>query len=550
MRNPLDWIRSLFAKPGQDPMQVARYVLPYPVAGVNLLPDEILCLATVWACIDAIARGVGQEEWNVFAPSLDGLRRDKLPNDPLAYVLNTRPNPEMTAIGFREAMLFQAIPNGNAYAEIVTDARGVVRELWPLPTDRVTPFRDPATWALLYRYRHPNGELQNIDAKKVFHLRGPGLYGLLGDNLIARAAKSMGVAAAQERYTASFFGQGANPGGVLEMPGKLNEVIHKQLREEFAEKKKGPENAHKPLILEGGMTWKATGVEPSKSQLVEGRQFQVEEVCRWFGVPPHKVQHLEHATFSNIEHLSIEFVRDAINPWNKRLEQEADYKLLHQDRQRAPWKTTGLDTRPLLSGDAKSRADGYAIMRTNGIMNVNEIRHLEGLNPIDGDDGEMYLVPSNLTTTDRLVNPPKPPPAAPALGPGKLGAKDPGDDPGADDEGASDSGADLVARQALTVIMGGALQRYARHLDNFRAELERRRPGRSPGTDVDQLHAELLAAERAKLVPKLFRDLEAAQPFAARVLGRELDLGDLWRVAALVDAGAQPSTAAARLLPG
>jgi hypothetical protein len=149
VKSPLAWFRDLFARKGQDPVQIARYVLPYPVAGVNLLPDEILSLATVWACIDAIARAIGQCSWNVYRPLGEG-RRELLANDNLMWLLNTRPNPEMTAIGFREAMLFRAFPYGNAYAEIVRDAGGRVAELWPLPSDRVTPRRDPATWELFY----------------------------------------------------------------------------------------------------------------------------------------------------------------------------------------------------------------------------------------------------------------------------------------------------------------------------------------------------------------------------------------------------------------
>ncbi len=158
MKSPLTWIRDLFARSGQDPQQIVRYVLPYPVAGVNLLPDEILSLSAVWACIDVIARGIGQCDWLVYAPGAPGQRK-LLEDDPLAYVLNTRPNPEMTAIGFREALLFNAVPNGNGYAEIVTDFAGRPVEIWPLPTARVQPRRDRETWALYYEYNQPDGTI-------------------------------------------------------------------------------------------------------------------------------------------------------------------------------------------------------------------------------------------------------------------------------------------------------------------------------------------------------------------------------------------------------
>lgn len=534
MKSPLAWFRELFARQGQDPRQITRYVLPYPVAGVSLLPDDILSLATVWACIDSIARGIGQCDLNVYKPGKEG-RRELLSDDSLMYVLNTRPNPEMTAIGFREALLFQGIPFGNAYAEIVTDRGGRVLELWPLPSDRVTPQRD-SNRNLVYVYRQPDGTQVVLEQRQVFHLRGPGMHGLLGDNLIARAAKSMAVAAAQERFTASFFGQGANPGGLLEFPGKLADDQFNRLKNDFAEKRKGPENAHKPMILESGMKWTATGTEPAKSQLVEGRQFSVEEICRWFGVPPHKVQHLLHATFSNIEHQSIEFVRDAVTPWCRRIEQEADYKLLHQDRQRGPWRSTKFDVRPLLAGDAKSRADGYAVMRQNGIMNANEIRHLEGMNPQEASDGEAYLVQSNLTTVERLVNPPEPP--APALPPGgdpeAEDPEDPTDDP-------ANTKAESLARLAFATILAGALHRYSLKLKNRRTDLERK----ARGGDLEAN----LEAERVATWPRALEEMQAARPFALLAIGRPLADIDLQRCVSLVDAGESPMQAVQNLLP-
>lgn len=542
MRSPWAWIQNLLRR-GPDPRQIERFQLPYPVSGLNLTPDDILSLGAVWACIDSIARAIGVCPWGVYlgAPGSTG-PRELAETDPLLWVLNTRPNPEMTAIGFREAMLFQAVPQGNAYAEIVRDLSGRVAELWPLMGDRVRPKRDPNTWALFYEYTEPWGEVKRLEPRDVFHLRGPGLYGLMGDNLIARAAKSMSVAAAQERYSASFFGQGAQPGGILQTPTKLNDESHKRLKEDFADKRKGPENAHKPLILEAGWTWKETGVDPQKSQLVEGRKFSVEEICRWFGVPPHKVQHLEHATFSNIEHQSIEFVQDAVAPWCVRMQQEADYKLI---RARMP-RHTEIDTSGLLRGDAKTRAEGYAIMRQNGLMSANEIRAKEGMNTIK--NGDVLLVQSNLTTIERIIEPPKPPPM---LGPGGAPSDDPEEDTdeeaGEPDGFEADTDAGAVARVAFTTIVGGALNRYARRLENRRTDLARRPP--SKHQNAEALGTALMDAAREAFRPRLFLELEAAQPFAEIVLGRVLNRGDWVRLAAAVDGGVAPDVAVAALLP-
>lgn len=394
----MSWWKQLFARRREDPAQLVQHIPPVPEAGIRLTPDEALALSAVWACIDVIAKSIASCAWYVFRP-LPGTRRELLEDDPLVWLLNTRPNPEMTGIAFREAMLYLAIPFGNAYAEIVPNGAGKVAELWPLDPERVTPRRD-ADNILYYEYRQPDGEAARLEQRQVFHLRGPTLNGLLGENIVARAARSLAVAAAAERYSAAFFGRGAHPSGVLEYPGKLSEEQYNRLKTDWAEKRAGPQNAHRPMILEAGMKWTTTSIEPGKSQLVEARQFSVEDICRWFGVPPHKVQHLLRATFNNIEHLDIEFVRGALTPWCRRLEQEADYKLFPQAR--GPWRNTAIDTAPLSYGDALSRAQAHAVWRQNGIMSANEIRAREGLND-RGQDGDVLLVQSNLTTVENIL---------------------------------------------------------------------------------------------------------------------------------------------------
>jgi len=539
VKNPFGWLFNLIRR-GDDPRREIRYVLPYPVSGLNLTPDEMLSLAAVWACIDAIASSISSCPWNVFQP-LGPHRKQLLYDDPVADILNVAPNPEMTAIGFREAMLFQGIAWGNSYAEIVRDGGGRVSQLWPLVTDRMQMVRD-AKWNLIYRYRQIDGSYLELPPSKVFHLRGPGLYGLMGENLVARAAKSISVAAAQERFAASFFGQGANPSGVLKTTNKLSKDVYDRLKEDWAEKKKGPENAHKPLILEEGLDWQATGLDPEKSQLAESRQFSVEEVARWFRVPPHKIGHLLRATFSNIEQQDIEFVRGCLRPWCRRLEQEAATKLFRRDRG-AP-KMTIIDTRELMQGDSAARAAYYASGRQNGWLNANEIRAEEGYDEI-GSDGDVYLVNGTLKPLEDAIDPPAPP--APKLPPGSMPGLPPGKKTGAPEESSDDSeaGSDApeartVARTALTVILGSALERFTRRLANRRTSLSGK-----PKAEVEAAIAE----ERARHWTRLLAELEPAAPFAALALGRDLAPEDLQRAAELVAAGELPQAAVMKALP-
>lgn len=519
MRTPWKLFKDVFAAfRGEDPQREMRFVIPYGVSGIFLSADESLSLATVWACIDIIAKNVAAQKWCIYEPIPGTKRRKVLDQDWKAWMLNTRPNPEMTAIGFREAMLFQAIPFGNAYAEIVRDAGGRVVQLWPLMSDRMRPRRDRETWELYYEYTNPDGSVQRYTQRQIFHVRGPGMWGLMGDNIVARAAKTIGVAAAQERFSASFFGQGAQPTGVLTYPGKLPKDVYDRLKSSWDEKQKGPENAHKPLILEAGMKFEAISIDPQKSQLSEDKKFSVEEICRWFGVPPHKVQHLEHATFSNIEHSSIEFVRDALKPWERRLCQEADAKLFDQNR--GPWKYTEIDLRPLMAGDAQSRAQAAASWRQNGIKNTNEIRAEEGLDDI-GPEGDVYIVQSNMATLDTIINPPEPP--APQL---PSGAEPDGEDVDLE-EGDAES-TDEVAYAAVKAAVFTTMNRYSRRLANRRRDLR--------GTKEEQ--DQVLAAFRMQQRGIVLDELTPFNELFARACGFFPSTADATRLIELVERGA------------
>lgn len=505
---------------GEDPQRQANWVIPYPVAGIHLTADQSLSLSTVWACIDIIAKNVASCRWQIYEPVSGTNKRKLLTEDARAWMLNTRPNPDMTAIGFREALLFQAIPFGNAYAEIVRDAGGRVTQLWPLMTDRMMPRRN-ANWELEYHYTQPDGSINILPQRKVFHLRGPGLWGLMGENVIARAAKTLGVAAAQERFSASFFGQGAQPGGLLKYPKQLDPATYERLKADWADHYKGPENAHKPVILESGMDFVPLTIDPQKSQLVEARQFSVPEICRWFGVPPHKVQHLLNATFSNIEHSSIEFVRDSLRPWERRLCQEADAKLF--DQTRGPWRYTEIDLSPLTRGDAQSRSAAAAAWRQNGIMTANEIRQTEGLDHLEGDEGDVLLVQSNLTTVDRLVNPPAPV--------GQLGAGPAV--PAADDLEVPDEtsridpdGVNQVKREAVRAALASALDRYGRRLSNRREALKTKK-----SADL------LLNQFREEQSKVLAQELKFFDSIIVGLFGRELGAEDMAKATAMFERG-------------
>ena len=363
-------------------------------AGVNITPDNALKIATVWACVTYLGRAVGQLPWRVLRELPSG-KEERAPQHPVDWLIARRPNPEMGSFTFRETMVGWAARWGNACAEIVRDLRGVPIALWPIHPSRVEFERDEQG-ALVYKITGTDEVV--LPAERVFHLRGYG-EGSVGLNVVAYAAESIGWAHATELFGASFFGNGVNPSGAVELPMKLSPDALAMLKNEIAQIYAGPKNAAKVMVLDGGMKFNKISVEPEAAQFIETRQHQVEEICRWFGVPPHKVMHLLRATFSNIEHQSIEVVVDSIVPWAKRFEDEADYKLFGAVNRGGYF--TKLDLKGLLRGDFKSRQEGLEIMRRAGVINANEWRRLEEMNEI-GALGEKYIVEANMTTLDRV----------------------------------------------------------------------------------------------------------------------------------------------------
>lgn len=441
----------------RDPQRIFRYwLMPQNPAGVRVTPENALQVSVVWACVDVISKSIAASEWNVFERLKSGNRR-LLTDDPLYYLLNVRPNDDMTAIAFREALGIMALTWGNGYAEISRDLSGRAASLYPITPDKCEPRRAPDDGRLIYHVWNDDGSEVDLEKEDVFHLRGPSINGLMGDNMIAKAALSIGLTMALERYSATYFGNNTQIGGVLEVPGNLDDKAYSRLVESFEARHRGPNKAHRPFIAEGGAKFNQTTSNAEESQLVLSRQNQVEEICRWYGVPPHKVAHLLRSTNNNIEQQGIEFTRDALKPWCIRNQQESDFKLLSA---RGKPRFTRIDIEWLSQGDAQARANYYQTMRNIGAYSVNDILKLEGRDTI-GPDGDIRLVNS---ANIRL---------------GEVGANwqkvdpdDDQDDQGNQKEPASTDSGDTLNR-ALVTCFAQVYGRFSTRLKHRMADFER-----------------------------------------------------------------------------
>ncbi|PWJ93543.1 HK97 family phage portal protein [Mesorhizobium loti] len=377
---------------------------PRTLAGVLITPDSALTIPAVWACFRFLTQTVAVLPWHALKDGGNGAEIQA--KNPVDWLLYKRPNPEWSSFQFRETMLHWALRWGNGYAEIERDQLGRPFALWPIHPDRVKVCRDPDTGILFYEVSNGpgGGDGIEIEAADMFHLRGFG-EGVVGVNVIDYAAQSLGWAKAAQMFGASFFGNGATPTTVVKNKKGLSPKGLEKQRAEFEQLYKGPYRANKTAFLDNDADISTIGLNAEQTQLLETHQFLVEEICRWFGVPPHKIMHLLRATFSNIEHQAIEVVVDSITPWAKRFEDEADFKLFGQNRQGL---YTKMNVNALLRGDMKSRMEFYKGMQYVGAYSPNKILELEDENTL-GPDGDIHVMQSQFTTLDKIGETPPPP---------------------------------------------------------------------------------------------------------------------------------------------
>ena len=349
----------------------------------------------VYACVRILAEAVASLPLHVYEYQDDGGK--KLVYDhPLYYLLHDEPNPEMTSFVFRETLMSHLLIWGNAYAQIIRDGAGRVLGLYPLLPDKMEVQRDDKG-NIYYVYSRNSDENPmfkeygniKLKAEDVLHIPGLGFDGLIGYSPIAMAKNAVGMTLACEEYGASFFANGANPGGVLEHPGVLKDPS--KVRESWNSVYRGVNNAHKIAVLEEGMKYQQIGIPPEEAQFLETRKFQINEIARLYRIPPHMVGDLDKSSFSNIEQQSLEFVKYTLDPWVIRWEQSLQRSLLLPGEKGKYFIKLNVDG--LLRGDYQSRMNGYAVGRQNGWFSANDIREMENMNPIpDEEGGNLYLI--------------------------------------------------------------------------------------------------------------------------------------------------------------
>ena len=303
----------------------------------------------------------------------------------------TQPDVERPWFSLVEHWAMSLLHRGNAYSFKMRDGLGVVRGLRPIHPDRVKVGQaSDGTKVFEVREANEAGDTLPYTTYEVLHIPGLSYNGVQGLDPIRVHAQTLGLLAAQDEYAQRHFGTGNHLNGYISFPGQLDPTRADELKAEWRDLHSGLANAHDFGILGDGATYETIGLNPEQTQLLESRKFGVTELSRMLRLPPHKLYDLERATFSNIEHQSIETVTDSIRPWAVRFESWLNFDPhLLPSRNYVEFSLEGL-----MRGDAKARAEFYGLGIRDGWMNRNEPRRLENLPEQPGLN--RFLVPQNM----------------------------------------------------------------------------------------------------------------------------------------------------------
>lgn len=375
-------------------------------SGAVVNADTALEVTAVMACVRVIANGVAQVPLKLYRERPDG-GADIAKDHPLYRVIHDRPNPWQTSFAWRETLMYHVVLTGDAYC-FKNKAGGQIKELIPFDPSKVEPRQAP-DMTITYRVTGADGTQKDFPAEAIWHLRGPSWDSWRGMDAVKKAREAIGLAMVAEETQALFHKNGAQTTGTYSVEGALSDKQYEQLSK-WLGKQIGGDAKHRPLILDRNAKYLPTQMSGVDAQHLETRKFQIEEICRAFGVIPLMAGYSDKtATYASAEQMFIAHVVHTLGPWYARFEQ-ALKELIEEDDVYARFVVAGL-----MRGAAKDRGEylskALGAGNSRGWMTQNEVRALDEMNPLPG--GYDLPQPSAAAQPAANTNDPNADPSAP-----------------------------------------------------------------------------------------------------------------------------------------
>ena len=349
-------------------------------AGVRIDSNNAHTVAAVFACLRVIAETVASLPLHVLERTPGGGKRVAR-ELPLYRQLHSQPNGWQTSFEWREQAVFHIGLWGDAFSELKAG------QIVPLHPSRMKVERIE-NGKIRYKFREDKGTETVYSNEQILQIRGPSDDGINGMSIVEECKDAIALARACELHGARFFAAGARPGFVLSTDGNLNAEARESLRSQWDRRHGGVGNSHNTAVLTGGLKpYEIPQSSNSDAQFLELRRYQLEEIARLFRCPGHLL-----GIGAGSPQADIEFVQHTILPWLRRFESAFMRDLIEDDDR----YLIEFDVRGLLRGDSSSRSAYYRAMWDIGVLNTDDIRELENMDPVEG--GDVRYRPLNMGT--------------------------------------------------------------------------------------------------------------------------------------------------------
>ncbi len=377
-------------------------------AGVTVSEGTALTLPALLQALRVLTGVFAMTPMHVYRR--DGEARQRADDTALWELLHDRPNSHQSAFAFKELLLGDLTLQGNFFAYVSRDRRQnpvALTRLKPGHTQVAEFFSREQGQVLFFDATLPDGSRERFPARDIWHVAGPTRNGIAGLNPLVFMRDALGGALAAQDYATRFWANDARPPVQLRTDAKMSAADKQRLRADWRNLFAGVDG-DTIAVLDQGLEAKFLSFNPEEAQLLQTRTYGLLDVARIVGVPPHLVFELSRATFGNIEHQSLEFVIFHMGPHYARVAASATCQFC------GPGEYVEFVTDALVKGDIKTRWEAYNAARNAGVLNANEIRTRENLNPMPGAAGTEYWRPANMMLAGTPVQPPTPQRIAPA----------------------------------------------------------------------------------------------------------------------------------------
>jgi len=347
---------------------------------------SVFGLSAYWAGVRRISESVAMLPVDVFK-KVNGKRT--MTDHPVEYLLNAEANYQTCAFDFTQILITSAINHGNGLAIIERDRFGTPTGLVNVSREICEPLKydDELYWKVEVKEAANKTESLLVKDRDIINLRGFGSDPVIGISAIQAHKQNLGLSIAAQDYGADFYNRGTRIDGFIEYAGVLKPETKDAISQQWSNNY-GANGTRGTAILDAGSKYHRLGLPPQDAQFIETRKFQKNEIATILGIPSHMINEMDGATFSNIEHQSIEFVTYGIGSWIEKIEQEYRRKLLKENEKRNHYFKHNVDR--LLRTDVKTKGEYYRLMTDIGAYTINDVLELEDRNSVDNGD-ERYV---------------------------------------------------------------------------------------------------------------------------------------------------------------